>query len=79
MTACSACHAGAAEPGGSLPGNAGPLLQVMKAALDSGSFMVNGGRLGFPCAHAYPHSLVEGITEEVSGHPGVRYDASFNA
>ena len=32
-----------------LPGSAEQLLRTLRAALDSSSFMVNGGRLGFPC------------------------------
>ena len=54
---CSwACCSAAAEDAfklpeysASLPGNMRQLLHTLRAALDSSSFFVNGGRLGFPC------------------------------
>lgn len=75
----------------SLPDSTVRLLHELRTALASNSFMVNGGRLGFPlkvrvhwmvCSsgwgaqqhalvpnlflqHAYPKSLVDGITEQV--------------
>ncbi|KAL4458024.1 hypothetical protein ABPG75_012889 [Micractinium tetrahymenae] len=47
-----------------LPGTAAELLRALRPAMDCPSFMVNGGRLGFPCKHGYPNSLFEGVTEQ---------------
>ena len=43
----------------------GGLLPLLSATLDCPGFLDNGGRLGFPCHHAYPNSLYEGVTQQV--------------
>ncbi|KAL4422778.1 hypothetical protein ABPG75_008975 [Micractinium tetrahymenae] len=45
-------------------GATSPLLQALSSALSCEGFLLNGGRLGFPCKHSYPGSLSEGVTEE---------------
>ncbi|PSC67932.1 14 kDa zinc-binding isoform A [Micractinium conductrix] len=42
----------------------GGLLPLLSATLDCPGFLDNGGRLGFPCHHAYPNSLYEGVTQQ---------------
>lgn len=41
---------------------AAPLLRALGAALDNNSFLVNGGRLGFPCQarQGWPSGRVHG-------------------
>ncbi|EFN56405.1 hypothetical protein CHLNCDRAFT_144985 [Chlorella variabilis] len=55
---------GSPQPLKALPGTAAPLLRALHAALGSKDFLVNGGRIGFACRHAYPASLVAGVNEQ---------------
>lgn len=63
---------GSPQPLKALPGTAAPLLRALHAALGSKDFLVNGGRIGFACRHAYPASLVAGVNEQVRQQGAVR-------
>jgi len=38
---------------------------MLRSALANSSFLVNGGRIGFACQHAYPQSLVKIVDQKV--------------
>ena len=52
-----------------LPSDASRMLSALNTALECHSFMVSGGRIGFPLKHAYPASLQEGIEAKVGQPP----------
>lgn len=49
----------AAEPGQGQRQGDGALKKALKEALEDPEFMVDGGKLGFPCRHLYPHNTAK--------------------